>query len=381
MKIQFHITLLIVFATCLAFGQDETKSYLYVGSYTLGEKGEGIVVYDFNAETGELTEVERENNLINPSFLTPSPNGKFLFACTETKLKMNGSISAFAIDSLTGELTFLNKQSTGGKNPVHVVVDPSNKYVIASNYTDAGVCIFECNSDGTLQPYSELIKFEGSSVIIGRQDASHIHSSNFSPDNNFVFSPDLGADRIRVFSFDQENLLTVVDSLTIETEKGSGPRHFTFHPSEAFAYCVEELSGTVSFYTFKNGRLNLSNTYLSYEHKQEEYASSDTHISPDGKYLYVSNRQEENSISIFKIDQENGMLSLIEHQSVYGTIPRSFVIDPSGKYLLVANQTSNEIVIFSRSVETGLLTKISTTTGIESPSSLKMIKYGSNKQH
>lgn len=377
MQIKFNITILLLFATCFVFGQYNSRIYLFVGSYTSGEEAEGIVVFAFNPETGKLTEVEKEGNLINPSFLSISPNGKFLYACTETKLEKHGSVSAFKIDTLNGELTFLNKQTTGGRNPVHLVVHPTNKYIIASNYTDAGICIFECNPDGSLQPFSQLIEFEGNSKITGRQDNAHIHSSNFSPDNKYVFLPDLGSDKIRALRFDQKNLLTTVDSLTINTAKGHGPRHFTFHPNEPYAYCVEELSGTVSFYKYKNGQLSLSKTYDSYEHDQEEYASADIHISPDGKFLYVSNRQDENSISIFRIDETTGELSHKEHQSTYGTIPRSFVIDPTGKYLIVANQTSNDLVIFSRNFETGLLTKLSIMTGLKSPSTLKMIKYGS----
>ena len=374
---KFYITIFLAIATCLAFGQDSSKTYLFVGSYTSGEAAEGITVYDFNKDNGELNEIERVDSLINPSFIAISPNGKFLYACTETKLDRHGSISAFQIDSLTGKITFLNKQTTGGNNPVHLAVDKANKYVVVSNYTDAGISVFECNSDGSLQPYSELIEFEGSSVIKGRQDNAHIHSCNFSPCNKYVFATDLGSDKIHAFSFDYEDLLTIVDSLSINTNKGSGPRHFTFHPNKSFAYCVEELSGAVTVYTYKKGLLRLLNTYPSYEQKSEEYASSDIHVSPDGKYLYVSNRQDENSISIFGINSNNGGLTLIAHQGTYGTIPRSFVISPTGKYLIVANQTSNDLVIFRRNFKTGLLTKTSRTTGLKSPSSLKMIKYGS----
>jgi 6-phosphogluconolactonase len=377
MKIKSYLTIVLALSTCFVFGQVSSNTYLFVGSYTSGEEAKGIVVYAFNTDNGKLTEVEREDSLINPSFITISPNGKYLYACTETKLDRHGSVSAFKIDSLTGEITFLNKQSTGGKNPVHVTVDKDNKHVIVSNYTDAGISVFKCNSDGRLQPFSELIEFEGNSVIEYRQDKAHIHSSNFSPDNKYIFAPDLGADKIRAFRFDHENLLTVVDSLTISTSKGSGPRHFTFHPSESFAYCVEELSGTVSVYLYKEGQLSLLNTYLSYEQESEEYASSDIHVSPDGKYLYVSNRQDENSISIFEINPRNGGLTLIAHQETYGLIPRSFVIDPTGRFLIVANQSSNDLVVYQRNIETGLLKKINQTTGLKSPSSLKMIKYGS----
>lgn len=372
-KLRTYFTFFLLLVTGFAFAQNSAKTYLFVGSYTDGEKTEGIAVYDFNTETGELTEVEREGNLVNSSFLTLSPNGKFLYACTDTKLEQPGSVSAFRIDPITGKLTFLNKQTAGGRNPVHVVVDHTNSYVIASNYTDPGVCIFECNPDGSLQPYSKLIEFEGSSIVKGRQEEAHLHSSTFSPEGKYVFSPDLGSDKIRVSRLNQRGRLAVVQRLTIDTEPGAGPRHFTFHPTEPFAYCVEELSGSVSLYRYKNGRLSLSNTYPCYEHPQAIYSSADLHVSPDGRHLYVSNRQDENSISIFEINQQTGELTLRGHHSTYGTTPRSFVIDPTGNYVIVANQTSHEIVVFRRNAETGLLTKISVTIGLTLPSSLKMI--------
>lgn len=376
MKIQIYLSLLLALSTCLVFGQNSSMTYLFVGSYTSGEKAEGICVYEFNTENGELTEVAKGHNLINPSFLAISPNGKYLYACTETKMSKYGSLSAFKIDSLTGKITFLNKQTTGGRNPVYASVDKTGRYVITANYTDARINIFECNLDGSLRPFSQLFKFQGNSIIEGRQDEAHVHSSIFSPDNKYVFAPDLGADKIHVFNFDHENLLTINNSLTIDADKGAGPRHFTFHPTEPFAYCVQELSGTISFYKYKNGQLSLSNTYRNYAQNQDEYASADIHISPDGKYLYASNRQDENSISIFGINTDNGELSLVNHQTTYGAIPRSFVIDPSGKFLIVANQNTNNIVVFRRNTENGLLKKIGSTTGITSPSSLKMIKYG-----
>lgn len=368
--------IVLTFITSLySFGQNESRTFLYVGSYTSGELAEGIYVYEFHTETGKLEEIQRIDSLINPSFLTISPNGQYLYSCTESRLDRYGSVSAFKIDTLTGKITFLNKQSTGGKNPVHVTVDATNTYVIVSNYTDAGISVFECNSDGSLKPFSQLTEFTGSSLINGRQNQAHMHSCNFSPDQHYIFAPDLGADKIRVFEFDQRHLLTTIDSLTIDTYKGAGPRHFKFHPNGSFAYCVEELSGTVSLYSYKNGQLNLIKTYNSYLNTHEEYAGADLHISPDGKFLYVSNRQDEHSISIYAIHSKNGQLSLKDHQSTYGTIPRSFVIDPSGQFLIVANQTSNKMVIFRRNFNTGLLDKASTTTGVNSPSSLKMIKY------
>jgi len=371
----YLLTLLFLFVYH-AYGQDKSKTYLFVGSYTNGEVAEGICVYEFNSIDGRLQEVYKESNLINSSFLTISPNGRYLYACTDSKLEKDGSVSAFKIDSLSGSLTYLNKQSVGGRNPVHVTMDKNSEFLVNSSYTDAGISIFKCNADGSLQAYTQLIEFSGSSIIPKRQAESHIHSSHFDPDNALIFAPDLGADKIRVLSF-KRGLLKEVDSLTIASNAGSGPRHFTFHPNKAFAYCVEELSGTLTSYSYKKGKLRWIDSDFSYEREHDSYGSADIHISPDGRFLYASNRGNmENSISIFAIEQEKGTLSIVGHQSTYGNHPRSFVIDPSGNFLLVANQNTGQIVVFKRDIQTGFLNKTNTEIDIPLPSSLKMRKYG-----
>jgi len=371
---KLHLLLLFSVFVFPLVEQDTSSVYLFVGSYTNSELGEGITVYQFNELDGTLTEVQKEGNLINPSFLTLSPNQHYLYACTDTKLDSDGTVSSFKIDSTSGELTFLNKQTTGGRNPVHLTVDQTNTYVVSANYTDAGISAFKCNPDGSINPLTQLIEFNGNSINQARQKAAHIHSCNFSPDNTYLFAPDLGSDLIRTISFSNGSF-TVIDSLTISTEKGSGPRHFTFHPNQLFAYCVQELNGTVTAYSYTNGQLKWIDSYNSYQTNQDEYSSSDIHISPDGEFLYSSNRHDENTISIFSINQTSGKLTLKGHQSTFGTIPRSFIIDPSGNYLIVANQKTNQLIVFKRDVKSGLLTKTDITIDIKSPASLKMVKY------
>jgi len=371
---KLHLILLFSIVVFSLAGQDATPIYLFVGSYTNSEVREGITVYQFNELDGTLTEVQKEGNLINSSFLTLSPNKNFLYACTDTKLDSDGTVSSFKIDSTSGELTFLNKQTTGGRNPVHLTVDKTNTYVISVNYTDAGISVFKCNPDGSINPLTQLIECSGGSVNQSRQKAAHIHSCNFSPDNTYLFAPDLGSDLIRTFLFNNDSL-TVIDSLTISTEKGSGPRHFTFHPNDSFAYCIQELNGTITAYSYANGQLKWIDSYTSYQTSQNEYSSADIHISPDGKFLYTSNRHDENTISIFSINQTNGKLTLKGHQSTFGAIPRSFVIDPSGNFLIVANQKSNQLIVFKRNLESGLLFKTDVEINVNSPASLKMVKY------
>jgi 6-phosphogluconolactonase len=371
----FSLTLILLIWQ-LSSAQDSSKTYLFVGSYTYGEKTDGIYVYQFNTTTGKLDKVETEGGLINPSFITLSPNGQYLYACTETKLDKEGSISSFEIDSLSGKLSFINKQKSGGRNPVHLAINVTGEYLINSNYTDAGISIFKCNINGSIAPYSQLIQFNGSSIIQGRQDDAHIHSCTFSPNNDYIFAPDLGSDKIRILHLDSFRTLIPLDSLDVALKNGSGPRHFTFHPNNKYAFCINELSGTVSVYSFINGELIFINDYFSYSKQQETYGSSDIHISPDGRFLYASNRwNDENTISIFSINITNGTLLLVGHQKTFGDHPRSFVIDPTGSFLLVANQVTGNIVVFKINTETGLLTKYKTVVKVNLPSSLKMRSY------
>lgn len=372
-----YICVILLLFLSIGCSNKTSKTFLFIGSYTGGEAAEGIYVYGFNTQTGNLIEVEREANVINPSFISLAPNGRNLYACTESKLGKNGSVSAFSIDTLTGKLQYLNRQDAGGRNPVHLVVDHNSKYAINSNFTDSGISIFKLNKDGSIDPYSQLIQFEGKSVTPKRQDASHLHSSNLSPDNKFVLSPDLGTDQIRVLSMSDEGQLTIIDSLTTETSDGSGPRHFTFHPNKRYAYCVDEISGTVSTYSYQNGKLNLIDQDFSYSQQLDRYSGADLHVSPDGKFLYCSNREkDENTIAIFSIDQSGFTLSLVGHQNTDGDHPRSFVIDPSGNFLLAANQNTGNVVVFKRNIETGLLTKTDVEIRIPNVSSLKMRSYG-----
>jgi len=376
MRIFFTILGILFLETLCA--QNTSKTYLFVGTYTDGKKSDGIYIYEFNTKNGKLKEVAKGENLVNPSFLTISNNGKNLYACTETKLEVNGSVSAFKIDTLSGQISLLNKQTTGTRNPVHVITDKYNEYVFSASYTDSGVNVFKCNADGSLAPYSELIEFkEGSGKIPNRQAASHVHSVNLSFDNNYLFAPDLGSDKIWAFTFDKDDLLTLSDELTVETEKGSGPRHFTFHPNNKFAYCIEELGGKVSAYIYDRGKLTWIDSYSSNSKEHSVYASSDIHVSPDGNFLYAANRlEDENTIAIFKLEQTTGKLTFVAHQSTLGNHPRSFVIDPTGKFLIVANQFSNSVIFFKRDIKTGLLKKIKTALELNAPSSLKMRTYG-----
>ncbi len=372
-KLLFFVSLIILLQTTHA-----QTTYLFIGTYTDGKPDKGIYIYQFNTKNGRLKSLSTAENITNPSYITIAPNGRFLYACTDTRLPNAGSVTAFKIDSIHGTLSLLNKQATNGENPAYVNVHKDNHFVISANYTGGSVSVFNANADGSLNSVAQVITFIDSSINKTRQEKSHIHSAVFSPDYHYIYLPDLGADKIRAFQWEvnESQPLIPADHLLVKTTPGSGPRHFTFHPNQPFAYCVEELSGTVTAYSYQNGKLDAIQSLFAYATKRDSaYSGADIHASPDGRFLYASNRGE-NRIAIFSIHPTNGTLQLIGHQSTYGNHPRNFTIDPTGRFLLVANQMTSNIVVFKRNGKTGLLTRKKGEIKVPNPSCLQMRTYG-----
>lgn len=354
------------------------KTFLFAGTYTNNQPDKGIYVYKFDSSTGNLTLLSTAQNIINPSYLTNSSDGQFLYVCNDTRLPKPGSITAFRIDSSNGTLSLINKVESGGENPVYVSTTRDNKWLITGNYSSGTATAIGINTNGALNPAAQIITFKDSSINKARQTMSHIHASYFLPDYKWVLFPDLGADKIRIYKFDAQSEHPIIQTSdkTVKTTPGSGPRHFAFHPNRRFGYLAEELSGSISAYRIKNGQLNMIQKVFSYSKKYEGYGTADIHITPNGSFLYASNRlNDENTLSIFRINSKTGKLSLIGHQKTLGDHPRNFTIDPTGKFLLVANMNSNNIIVFRINQKTGLLRQTGNETSIPNPSCLKMFQY------
>lgn len=379
MKRNLILAGLVIFFMTSVFAQQKPITYLFVGSYTEGKPDTGIYIYSFNPKSGALLLTGLVDQVVNPSYLTLSHDGRYLYACADTKLPDTGSVMAYQVNAVEGKLTFINRQSSEGDNPVYVAVHPNNRYLINANYTGGSVSAYAINDNGSLQSAMQVIPYEGSSIIRTRQEKAHIHAAEFSPSGDYVFLPDLGSDRIWVCSFDESRKQPLVTAQhhTITSDPGSGPRHITFHPGGQYAYCIEELSGTIAAYAYADGKLSVLQRIFAYSQQGDFYWSADIHISPDGKFLYASNRREdENTIAIFALDPNTGMLTLVGHQKTYGDHPRNFTLDPSGRFLLVANMRTNNIVVFKRNMKTGLLKKTKHMISAASPSCLKMRGYG-----
>jgi 6-phosphogluconolactonase len=352
-------------------------TYLFTGAYTEGEAAPGLHVYRFDAGTGRLNPCSHVPDLVNPSFLRLSADGRFLYACTESRLPREGSISAFAFDPVSGRLTPLNKQPSGGQNPVFLALHPGGKWLLAANYTTPVLSAFPILADGSLGPRTDTLHLTGSGPVVGRQETSHPHCVVFAPDGRYAFVPDLGGDQIHVLRVaDSAARLERLPELTVHSQSGSGPRHFAFHPSGRFAYCNEELSGYVTAFSYADGRLHSVQRIFAYSQQMAQYGGADLHLSPDGCYLYCSNRvPPENSIACFAVDSLSGRLRLVAHFSTLGDHPRSFCLSPDGDFLVVANQESGDIIVFRRDEDSGLLTPVRQRVRMRLPASVQMRSY------
>ncbi|MEO7924906.1 MAG: lactonase family protein [Chitinophagaceae bacterium] len=346
--------------------------YMIVGTYD-SPKSEGIYVYRFTISDGSAAETSHIKTF-NASFVAVSPDGMHVYAVHETAPQdgKGGEIAAFTFNKQNGTLTLINKQLSGGDHPCHVEVDKTGKWIFVSNYSSGSLSVLPVNSDGSLGAPT-TIRHSGAGKHPQRQKGPHTHGAIISEDNRWLFVTDLGIDKVMIYSFDAATgKLSPAKEPFALSVAGSGPRLFTFHPTNKFAYIVEELSGTVVVFKYRKGKLEPKQRISTMIAGDTSFAgSADIHLSPDGKFLYASNRAEANNIAIYQVNDKNGTLSLLGHQSTLGRTPRNFSIDPSGKFLLAENQNSDEIVVFKRDAGSGMLTDSGKRISVGKPVCIK----------
>lgn len=348
-----NILVVFILLFCIQFQAQENKFNLVIGTYTKSCESKGIYVYEFDPNTAEFRfKNATEKPIDNPSFVTVSADNSFVYSANE-----NGAdsyVSAFRYNAASGKLDFINKEKTNSPGPCFIINDKKN--VITANYSGGSVTVFGKNNNGSLTPLKQLVQHYGKGPDTKRQEKAHAHMVQFSPDHQFVLATDLGTDKVYSYQYSPNATkpLKLKDSISLKA--GSGPRHFAFSKNGKKAYLLQELDGTVSVLDYNKGKLTLvqETTVLAEGYKQISTAA-DIHISPDQKYLYATNRKEANDISCFKI-LKNGKLEFVQRTSTLGDGPRNFSIDPTGNFLLVAHQYTNDIVIFKRDKTTGKLT-------------------------
>ncbi|QCR23608.1 lactonase family protein [Pontibacter sp. SGAir0037] len=382
---------MMIFTACNSSGSEQQESgnetttvneaaMVYIGTYAEADS-ESIFLYSLNPETGELTRVSAAKGGENPSYLALDKDKRFLYAVNETSEyegQEGGAVSAFAVDSATGNLTLLNRQPTLGGAPCHISLDATNKMVLVANYTGGNVASYQVQENGELSAHVSTNKHSGTGPNKERQEAPHAHFIQPGPDNKYAFSVDLGADQIIGYKLDAAKGAITPNNPAIAyaAKPGSGPRHLAFHPNGRYAYAINELNSTMTAlaYNSDNGTFSEIQTITT---KPEDFTENNqcaaVKVSADGKFLYGSNRGH-NSIVVYAIDESTGNLTLVEHVSTGGDWPRDFTIDLTGNILLVANERSNKVVSFKRNKDTGKLTATGHEVEVSKPVCLKVVE-------
>ena len=337
--------LLIGLLSLAGCARQQDKLTLLVGTYT-NSGSKGIYSYTFNQRTGESTPLA-VTEVANPSFLAVAPDKKTVYAVTEQQKE--AAVSAFDFNATDGTLKMKNSQPTNGKDPCHVSF--IGKEVSVTNYSSGSLTIFPLDGEGNLGEGTLLEFFENGPDSI-RQERSHIHSSQVSPDGKWLFVIDLGGDYIYRYPV-ADGKVSSFEPVKIKVPEGEGPRHFDFSKDGRYMYVVTELGGSVLAYEYNDGDLHLIQQVEA--DPLHARGSADIHFSPDGKFLYASNRLKGDGLAIFKQDPSTGFLEYVGYQYTGGH-PRNFAISPNGLFVLVACRDSDVIQVFKRDPKTGLLT-------------------------
>ncbi|TDT63266.1 lactonase family protein [Fonticella tunisiensis] len=345
------------------------KLTAYVGTYTNGES-KGIYRFTMDASSGKIEDVSLAGEMENPTYLAIDKNNKLLYSVA--KVGDGGGVAAFKIKN-SGDLELINYQVSQGKPPCYVGLNSKNEYVFSANYHRATIEVFPVREDGGIDIPSSVITHEGSGPNKERQEKAHAHYAALTPDEKYLCAVDLGIDKLAVYSLNRGSL-SEANGLSLSLRPGCGPRHLAFHPNGKFAYIITELSSEIVAleYSPSDGFKEIQYISALPEGFNGENLGSAIYVSPDGRYLYASNRGH-NSIAIFRIDITSGRLEVVGHESTGGEHPRDFAIDPTGKFLIAANQDTNNIVPFSIDNSTGKLTRIGDSISIPNPVCIKFI--------
>lgn len=369
------ITLLGFIASILSHNAcsfEKTDIYLVIGSYSSPTE-KGIHVFTFNEENGENALVSETEGITNPSYLVQNSDGKRIYCVSETEDETS-SLYAYAFNHTNGTIKFINSKPTHGTAPCHVWVAPSDKLAITANYNEGSISIFPITNSGSLQD-ANVEKYEGGTPNSKRQSCPHLHCIYSSPDGKYVYANDLGTDRIYKYRMTMQDSTTYIEKSIpsyFQLPAGEGPRHAEFHPNGKYAYIIGELSGNITVMALKEEG-NLAPIQTISADSLHAAGSADIHISPNGKYLYASNRLQGDGIAIFSIDKENGHLKKVGYQTT-GTHPRNFAITPNGKFLLCACRDDNKIQIFHINPNNGMLHATGKEIHLSQPVCLKFIK-------
>lgn len=353
---------------------DEHKVFVFISSFASGADG-AIHIYRLDLNSGKLNLISRNLDVERPFYMVLSPNKQFLYSTHESSKvigEKSSEIAAYRISANKGKLELMNRKSTSGAVACYLELAKSGKAILVANYQMGSVASLGIQNDGSLLGMSSFFQLIGTSANLDHKSKSHAHCIILSPDNRFAFAADLGFDRIQCYRFDSDSMtLLPNDYLSVESRTGLGPRHLTFHPGGRNMYSINEFGNSITVYSYEpeSGRLlelqTISTLPDAFDGKSH---AADLKISPDGRFLFGSNRGHD-SIAVYSIAKD-GRLTLKAIESSCGESPQNLAITPSGEFILCANITSGNVVVFKIGSETGLLTLIGKPIEVSSPSNM-----------
>ena len=354
------------------------KAQLYIGTYTHdmgpGGEGDGIYTADWDASTGALSPLRLAMKTANPSFMAVPPSGDALYAVNEGESDpqphggKGGSVTAFRREPAAGKLTEKNVKPSGGSDPCHITVDRANLAVFVANYTSGSLTSFRVTPTGIEGPVFEFSP-HGHGPNKARQEGPHIHCVTLSLDERFLLVNDLGTDHIWIFHVDLKTAELKQTAAPWQAKPGSGPRHTHFHPNGKWVYSINELTSTVDVLAWNattgvltsSSEVPLRDSTFTGESTGAELAGDRT-----GRFLYASNRGED-VLVVFAIDAASGGLTFVQRIGCGGKNPRDFTLDPSEKWMVVANQDTQNIVVFARDPHSGKLSQTGRSYHVGAP--------------
>jgi 6-phosphogluconolactonase len=302
--------------------------------------------------------------------LCVSKDNHFVYAVNEDG--KNGGVSSFTFRPNDGKMTLLNKQTSAGADPCYISVDAARKNVFVANYSSGSLSVLPINKDGSLQPPSQVIQNEGKGPDTSRQEGPHVHIAYLSPGEKYLLSNDLGTDKLNIYRYHASNPKPLTPSSVVNTDPGSGPRHLTFSPDKKYLYLLHEMGSDIKVFDFNGGTPKLLQTVkMLPEGFKGTNGAAAIHITPNGKFLYATDRLDASNILVYSISPDNGQLTFVQRQSTFGKNPRDFTIDPTGRFLIAANQDSDNIVVFKIDQGSGKLLATNNRLRIGNPVCLK----------
>jgi 6-phosphogluconolactonase len=333
---------------------------LLVGTQTSGTS-KGIYAYSFDSAIGELKLVGLAAEADNPTFLALAPNRRTVLVANELDTyegESSGAVSTYALDRVRARLTKVNEVASLGGGTCHVSFDHTGRSAFAANYGGGSATSFSVGEDGRLSSAVSFFQYSGQGPDPARQKGPHAHRVTVSPDNRFLLVNDLGLDAIHVYRLDAGTAkLTLNDPPAWRSAAGAGPRALQFHPNGKFAYCVEEMASAVVVLRW-NAQPGVLDTVQEVVMRPPAFqgttGGSDIVIDREARFAYAADRFDD-IVATFAISPESGRLTLLNRISCGGKVPRHIALDPSGRWLLVANQVSDNIAVLGRDMRTGQL--------------------------